>query len=127
MVRQGRHASTSVTAACGTSYRLTAATWALAYWALLLVTCWRLGKRVWQGGRRWVMVLLGLLGGVLLTVAGTLGGHLAGNPSGVSRLLRLAGWEVYTTFYVPNFMLTLLVVIALTLAVLGLVGRRRGR
>ncbi len=104
--------------------KLIAATWALAYWALLALTVWRLGERVWEGASRWVMLLLGLLGGGLLTVAGALGGHLSGTPSAVSQLFRLLGWEVYTTFYVPNFMLALLVIAAVALAGLGIAGRR---
>ncbi len=105
--------------------KLTAATWALAYWTLLAVTVRRLGESVWQGASRWVMLLLGLLGGGLLTVTGALGGHLSGSPSAVSQLFRLLGWEVYTTFYVPNFMLALLVVGAVALAALGIAGRKR--
>lgn len=105
--------------------KLTAATWALAYWTLLAVTVWRLGESVWQGASRWLMLLLGLLGGGLLTVTGALGGHLSGSPSAVSQLFRLFGWEVYTTFYVPNFMLVLLAVAAAALAAIGYIGRAR--
>lgn len=67
----------------------------------------------------------GALGGILLTVTGTLGGHLSGSPSAVSQLFRLLGWEVYTTFYVPNFMLALLVIAAATLAAISYVSRAR--
>ncbi|MBI3574167.1 MAG: heme ABC transporter permease [Gammaproteobacteria bacterium] len=105
--------------------KLIAATWALAYWTLLAVTVWRLGESVWQGASRWVMLLLGLLGGGLLTVAGALGGHLSGSPSAVSQLFRLLGWEVYTTFYVPNFMLVLLIVVAAAMAAMGVADRKR--
>lgn len=105
--------------------KLTAATWSLAYWTLLAVTVWRLGEAVWQGTSRWVMLLLGLLGGGLLTVTGALGGHLSGSPSAVSQLFRLLGWEVYTSFYVPNFMLALLVIGAVALAAMGVAGRKR--
>ncbi len=103
---------------------LIAATWSLAYWTLLLITVWRLGEAVWEGMRRWVMLLLGALGGVLLLVTGALGGHLSGSPSAVSQLFRALGWEVYTTFYVPNFMLALLVIAAIALAGMGIAGRR---
>jgi hypothetical protein len=105
--------------------KLIAATWALAYWTLIAITVWRLGERVWQGTSRWVMLFLGLLGGGLLTVTGALGGHLSGSPSAVSQLFRLLGWEVYTTFYVPNFMLAMLVLAAIVLAGMGMAGRIR--
>lgn len=104
--------------------KLTAATWSLAYWALLAVTVRRLGEAVWQGTSRWVMLLLGLLGGGLLTVTGALGGHLSGSPSAVSQLFRLLGWEVYTTFYVPDFLLALIVVSAAAMAATGFAGRK---
>jgi uncharacterized membrane protein len=104
---------------------LMAATWTLAYWTLILVTSWRLGEKVWEGTRRWIMLGLGALGGILLSVTGALGGHLSGSPSAVSQLFRLLGWEVYTTFYVPNFMLALLVVGAVAMAAMGVAGRQR--
>lgn len=106
---------------------LMAATWALAYWMLVLVTSWRLGEAVWIGARRWVMLGLGALGGILLTVTGALGGHLSGSPSAVSQIFRLLGWEVYTTFYVPNFMLALLILSTIVLIGLGAVGHARRR
>lgn len=105
--------------------KLIAATWALAYWSLLAVIVWRLGEAVWKGSARWIMLGLGLLGGGLLTVAGALGGHLSGSPSAVSRLFRLLGWEVYTTFYVPNFMLVVLVLTAVVLTGIGFATRRQ--
>jgi len=104
--------------------KIIAATWALAYWSLLAVIVWRLGEAVWRGFSRWVMLGLGLLGSGLLTVTGALGGHLTGTPSAVSRLFRLLGWEVYTTFYVPTFVLIALVVTAVVLTGIGLSARR---
>lgn len=65
------------------------------------------------------MLGLAALGAGLLIVTGTLGGHLVGSPTAVSQLLRLFGWEVYTTFYLPSFMLVLLVLAAVLLAVMG--------
>ena len=87
------------------------ATWTVAYWALLLATRWIQGEAVWDGMTRWIMGGLAILGSALLGITGTLGGHLVGIYTDVSQVLRLLGWEVYTTFYVPTF----------TLAVLGLV------
>ena len=87
------------------------ATWTVAYWALLLATRWIQGEAVWDGAMRWIMGGLAILGSVLLGITGTLGGHLVGIYTDVSQALRLLGWEVYTTFYVPT----------ITLAVIGLV------
>ena len=100
------------------------AAWALAYWTLLWLIRWRGGEQVWQGLWRWTMLGLAVLGMGLQTITGTLGGYLAGNPSAVSEVLRRLGWEVFTTFYLPDWLLGLLVVITFALAALGWAGRR---
>ena len=106
------------------------AVWTLAYWILLWLTRWRAGERVWDGIGRWVMLGLAALGVGLQTITGTLGGYLAGNPSAVSEIVRMLGWEVFTTFYVPVWMVALLVVSAVAMAATGLsaaAGRRDKR
>ena len=98
--------------------------WSLAYWILLWIVRWRGGEQVWEGLWRWVMLGLGVLGVSLQTITGTLGGYLAGNPSIVSEIVRRLGWEVFTTFYLPNWDLAAVVISAVVLAVLGMVGIR---
>jgi hypothetical protein len=101
------------------------ATWTVAYWALLLATRWIQGEAVWDGIMRWVMAGLAILGSVLLGITGTLGGHLVGIYTEVSDVLRLLGWEVYTTYYVPNVTLAVIVIAAIILMAIGMVARRR--
>ena len=101
------------------------ASWALAYWLLLAVVRWLGGEQVWQGLWRWTMLGLAGLGMALQTITGTLGGYLAGNPSAVSEVLRRLGWEVFTTFYLPNWLLIALVVASAGLVALGFAGRQR--
>ena len=101
------------------------ATWTLAYWALLLATRWIQGEAVWEGPMRWVMAGLAILGSGLLGITGTLGGHLVGIYTEVSQVLRLLGWEVFTTYYVPSFTLALILIAAIILTAIGLLGRRR--
>jgi len=98
------------------------ATWTLAYWALLLATRWIQGEAVWQGAMRWIMAGLAILGSGLLGITGTLGGHLVGIYTEVSEILRLLGWEVYTTFYVPTATLVVIGVAAIVLIGLGVWG-----
>lgn len=100
------------------------ASWALAYWTLVWLIRWRGGEEVWQGLWRWAMLGLAALGMGLQTITGTLGGYLAGNPSAVSELLRALGWEVFTTFYLPNWLIGLLVVASFVLVGLGFAARR---
>jgi hypothetical protein len=101
------------------------ATWTLAYWTLLLVARWMIGEAIWDGMTRWVMAGLAFLGSALLGITGTLGGHLVNNYTELSEVLRLFGWEVFTTFYVPNLTLAAIVVAAIVLAALGIWGRRQ--
>lgn len=98
--------------------------WSLAFWALLGMLRWLGGEQVWHGLWRWSMLGLAGLGMALQTVTGTLGGYLAGNPSAVSEVLRLLGWEVFTTFYLPWWMLAVLGLAAVALVALGASGRR---
>jgi hypothetical protein len=101
------------------------ATWTVAYWALLLVTRWIQGEAIWEGITRWVMAGLALLGSALLGITGTLGGHLVGIYTEVAEVLRFFGWEIYTTFYVPDVTLATIVVAAVALTVMGMWGYRR--
>jgi hypothetical protein len=102
-----------------------AASWSLAYWMIVTVVRWRAGEAVWDGNGRWVMVGLAGLGAGLLTVTGTLGGHLTGTATAVSQGLRFLGWEVYTTFYVPDVTLIAIAVAIAGLVAIGFLGGRR--
>lgn len=108
----------------GRNHMLTA-TWALAYFGLLMITRLMHGEVLWHGMARWVMLILSGIGVALVGIAGTLGGHLVGIYTQVGEVLRLMGWEIYTTYYVPNLTLALLVVLALVMAGLGLMAGRK--
>lgn len=100
------------------------ASWSLAYWTLLWLLRWRAGERAWEGIARWIMLVLAGLGVGLQTLTGTLGGYLAGNPSAVSDVVRKLGWEVFTTFYLPDWMVGVVVLAAVILAGIGVAGSR---
>jgi hypothetical protein len=100
------------------------ATWTLAYWALMLAVRWTRGEAIWEGLTRWIMGGLAILGSILLGITGTLGGHLVGIYTEVSEALRFLGWEVYTTYYVPNVTLAVIVIAAVVLAAIGILARR---
>lgn len=96
------------------------ASWSLCYWtAVLFLRSW-CGERAWEDliGRT-VMVVLGALGAGLLTVTGTLGGHLHGAPAYLSEILRALGFEVYQTFYVPTWVLGVLGVLIVAMPALA--------
>ncbi len=99
------------------------AAWTVLLWALIWWLRWRRGEAVWAGAMRWAMAVLALLGGGLLAITGTLGGHLTNAPTALSELLRGLGWEVYTTYYVPTFSAWALLGLALLGVALGLWAR----
>lgn len=102
-----------------------AATWSMFYWAAVMVLRWRVGERAWESLlNRLIMLGLGALGGGLLAITGTLGGHLHGAPTFISSVLRLIGWEVYLTFYFPNWMLLLLAIVIIAMPVIAVVTAR---
>ncbi|MFN4130046.1 MAG: hypothetical protein ACK4GC_09555 [Paracoccaceae bacterium] len=103
------------------------ASWSLAYYALLTVIRHLHGDAIWDGMARWVMVLLAGIGVVLVGITGTLGGHLVGNYTEVGELLRLLGWEIYSTYYLPNLTLIILGVASVVLIALGFLGRDKAR
>lgn len=102
------------------------AVWTTAYWAVMLITRILQGEALWSGLGRWVMAGLALLGASLLGITGTLGGHLAGIYTDLSKVLRSLGWEVHRTFYVPDMTLMLLVAASVLLVVVAWLAARRG-
>jgi len=101
------------------------ATWTLAYWSVLGVLGYRYRRFLFDGMQRWATFALATIGAAVVTITGTLGGSLTGTPSLVTKSLELIGWNVYTTFYLPNWMLLVYVAGALLLIALGYAGRAR--
>jgi len=102
-----------------------AASWSLCSWAAVLFLRWRVGERVWAGVvNRLIMVGLGALGAGQLAATGTLGGHLHGAPAYLSELMRVFGWDVYHTFYLPTWVLLSLAVVIVAMPALAIVTTR---
>ncbi|MEK7347120.1 MAG: DUF2231 domain-containing protein [Pseudomonadota bacterium] len=111
--------------ALGRNHVLTAS-WTIAYWAVILWVRQARGESVWDGLSRWVKAGLASLGCGLLGITGTLGGHLVGIYTDVSTALRQLGWDVYTTFYVPDSTLIVLLLISALLVGIGVwAGRQK--
>jgi hypothetical protein len=103
-----------------------AATWSLFYWAAVLFLRWRAGERAWEGAiNRLIMVVLGALGAGLLAITGTLGGHLHGAPAYLSEILRMLGFDVYQTYYVPNGVLAVLAIVIVAMPALAIAAARK--
>jgi hypothetical protein len=97
-----------------------AASWSLCSWTAVLFLRWRVGERVWDGVvNRLIMVGLGVLGASQLAATGTLGGHLHGAPAYLSELMRVFGWDVYQTFYLPTWALAVLAVVIVAMPALA--------
>jgi hypothetical protein len=102
-----------------------AATWSMFCWAAVLFLRWRAGEAVWTSRpSRAAMLALGLLGATLLAATGTLGGHLHGAPAYLSELVRLFGWDVYKTHYIPTWVLVVLALVILAMPALAIATAR---
>jgi hypothetical protein len=101
------------------------ASWTITFWIVVLALVLRAGAGLWQGPWRVVMAALALIGIALLSLTGALGGHLIGNPTMVGDILRHLGWEIYTSFYVPNLMLVAMIAVAISLPLIALHWRRK--
>lgn len=108
----------------GRNHMLTAS-WSLAYFTLLAITRLMQGDALWHGMPRLVMLALSGVGVVLVGITGTLGGHLVGIYTEVGQVLRVLGWEIYSTYYVPNLTIGLLVVLGIVMAALGVMAGRK--
>lgn len=99
------------------------ASWSLAFYALLTVIRYLHGSAIWYGLSRWVIVMLAGIGVVLVGITGTLGGHLIGNYTEVGEVLRRLGWEIYSTYYLPDLTLLIIAAASVILVSLGILGR----
>lgn len=98
--------------------KLLIAAWMLAAWSVVALLRLRGGSALWEQGGRWPLLIMSVTGGVLLATTGTLGGYLLGSPSRFSDGLRAIGWDVYHTFFAPNWALG--VALALALLIIGI-------
>ncbi|WP_404470661.1 hypothetical protein LG301_08570 [Vreelandella venusta] len=101
--------------------------WSLGIYSAITFLVWQAGASAFDGARRWVLVILALIGGLFFASAGTLGGHLAGSTTAFSKVLGLMGWEVYTTFYSPLWVIAVMVIIGIALGALGISQRLAAR
>ncbi|WLI72734.1 hypothetical protein [Halomonas alkalicola] len=103
------------------------ALWSLGIFTMLTVVVWRAGASAFDGARRWALVVPALTGALMFASAGTLGGHLVGATTAFSAVLGLMGWEVYTTFYSPLWVIAVMLIIGIALGVLGFMSQRSRR
>lgn len=102
------------------------ATWTLGCWMAVLYLRWRAGESIWstRAGRA-VMVVAGLLGAGLVSLTGTVGGHLHGAPAYLSELLKYVRLDVYETYYAPTWALVAATAIAITMPLVALAAGHR--
>lgn len=117
-------AEATVTATMGRN-KILIASWTLAVWTMVLALRWRTGDKIWDGPGRYLMLGLGAFGTILVSTTGTLGGHLLGSPSRLSGVLNQFGWNVYQTYFVPNWVVGVLVVVGIIGIALGLLAGRK--
>lgn len=99
--------------------KLLIAAWMLAAWTIVALLRLRGGSAIWEQPNRWPLVIMSVFGGALLATTGTLGGYLLGSPSRFSDGLRALGWNVYNTYFAPNWALGAAVILALLIFAIG--------
>ena len=101
------------------------ATWTLSYWTVMSLLGYRFRRHLFDGAQRWITLALATIGVAVITITGTLGGSLTGTPSLVTKSLGWIGWNVYMTFYLPNWMLAVYFAGAVLLIAIGWIGWKR--
>ncbi|MEE9139056.1 MAG: hypothetical protein V3V07_10980 [candidate division NC10 bacterium] len=87
---------------------------ALMFWVGFLLLRWRAGDRLWRDRRLVALYLFLALGGFAYIVfTNSIGGHIAGKPSGFERLVMAVGIETRRTFTLPEWVSGLLILLGL--------------
>ncbi|MEE9123870.1 MAG: hypothetical protein V3U14_05150 [candidate division NC10 bacterium] len=98
---------------------------ALMFWVGFLLLRWRAGDGLWRDRRLVALYLFLALGGFASIVfTNSIGGHLAGKPSGFERLVMAVGIETRRTFTLPEWVSGLLILLGLAGIGWGVLRRR---
>ena len=98
---------------------------ALMFWVGFLLLRWRAGDRLWRDRRLVALYLFLALGGFAYIVfTNSIGGHIAGKPSGFERLVMAVGIETRRTFTLPEWLSGLLILLGLAGIGWGVLRRR---
>jgi len=98
---------------------------ALMFWVGFLLLRWRAGDGLWRDRRLVALYTFLALGGFAYIVfTNSIGGHLAGKPSGFERLVMAVGIETRRTFTLPEWVSGLLILLGLAGIGWGLLRRR---
>ncbi len=98
---------------------------ALIFWVGFLLLRWRAGEGLWRDRRLVALYVLLAIGGfVYIVFTNSIGGHIAGKPSGFERLVMAIGIETRRTFTLPEWVSGLLILLGLAGIGWGLLRRR---
>lgn len=98
---------------------------ALMFWVGFLFLRWRAGDGLWQDRRLVALYTFLAFGGfVYIVFTNSIGGHIAGKPSGFERLVMAVGIETRQTFTLPEWMSGLLILLGLAGIGWGVLRRR---
>lgn len=106
---------------------LTALLLAVTY-ALFIGMRWFLGNRIWRNKVLSAFYAMVAVAGFHWgAVTNSIGGDVAGIPSGYETIVRLSGVDTRFTYYLPTWVLAVIVVISVGLLVLAFTSRRSGK
>lgn len=96
----------------------------LAFWGMFLIVRLRRGPTLWKSPAMTVYVtLLALSGFVFGMITNSIGGDVAGNPSGFENIVRILGVETRYTFYLPTWLNFAIIGAGIVVIVVAFTGR----
>ena len=99
----------------------------LLTWGLFSWLRGRYGPQLWRNVPLALFyTFLALIGNHWILVTNSIGGDVAGVPSGYEAIPQLTGVETRFTYYLPTWMIATMIVVAIGLVVFALMDRRRG-
>ena len=95
----------------------------LAFWGMFLIVRLRRGADLWRSPVMTVYVtLLALSGFAFGMITNSIGGDVAGNPSGFENIVEILGVETRYTFYLPTWLNLAIIVGGIALIAMASIG-----
>ncbi len=96
----------------------------LAFWGMFLIVRLVRGADLWRSPVMTVYVtLLALSGFAFGMITNSIGGDVAGNPSGFENIVRILGVETRFTFYLPTWLNLVIIASGVALVAMAFIGK----
>jgi hypothetical protein len=108
--------------------KILAAFLVVAFWGAYILVRVRRGSELWQNPAMAVYAaMLAVSGFTFGMITNSIGGDVAGNPSGFENIVRIFGVETRATFYLPTWLNLTIIVVGVLSLVIGATARGSAR